>query len=56
MNIIDSKKLDYFTIYDSPEYDACWGIAKAKDNKIYIPICQEFVPGAVGQQIGRAHV
>lgn len=49
MNVIDSKKIDYFTIYDNPEYDACWGIAKAKDNKIYIPICKEFVPGAVGQ-------
>ena len=49
MNVIDSKKIDYFTIYDNPEYDACWGIAKAKDNKIYISICMEFVPGAVGQ-------
>jgi hypothetical protein len=49
MNLINPKNLDYFTIYDSPEYDACWGMVKGKDNKIYIPICQEYVPGSAGQ-------
>ena len=48
-NLIDPKKLDYFTFYDHPENDTCWSLAMGADKKVYIGLCVEYTSGGIAQ-------
>ena len=48
-DLMDPKKLDYFTFYDHPENDTCWALAMGTDKKVYIGLCMEFTSGGIAQ-------
>ena len=48
-NLMDPKKLDYFTFYDHPENDTCWSLTMGTDKKVYIGLCMEFTSGGIAQ-------